>query len=101
MMMPTNPPLVDPKVDILLQLYEEGGAILEPLSPVTNNLLPLEMNRCVYWNESYTMVVSLIQNEGLSGERNDILYHPDCISKLKCSIAQPHVAPGKLLRCHT
>ena len=33
--MPTNAPLVDPKGEMLLKLYEGGDSILESISPET------------------------------------------------------------------
>ena len=70
MRMPTNPPQVDLKVEMLPELCKEEGVSQEPTFPIIESWLHIEVGRYVCWNKSNTMLVSLIQNEQASLERN-------------------------------
>ena len=60
MMMPADPPLVDPQVGKLIRHCEEGEVTLEPTFPLIVSF-HIEMGRNVCWNKSNTMLVSQIQ----------------------------------------
>ena len=58
--MPTDPPLVDPKIETLPELCEKAGDTLEPIFPMIDSLHTV-MGRYICWNKSNTMHVSQIK----------------------------------------
>ena len=59
---PTDPPLVDPKVETQPGLCEEEGTTLEPALPLLYSQLDIEMSGNECWNKSDIMLVNQIQN---------------------------------------
>ena len=48
--MPTTPLPVDPKDEMLSELSKEEGATLEPVYPMTDSQLPIDMGKYLNWN---------------------------------------------------